>query len=69
MSFYELLEIAMEKTNISASELARRTGYHRSYFTKLKKGDAKDVTWERALVIIAALDMTPSDFAALGDGE
>ena len=30
---------------------------------------AKDVTWEKALKIIEALGMTPSEFAALGEKE
>lgn len=57
----------MRKTGISAAELSRKTGLYQSYFTHLKTGDAKDVTWERALKIIDALGMTPSEFAALED--
>ena len=67
MSFYKLLATAMDKTGLTAAELSRRTGIYQSYFTNLKKGTAKDVTWERALLIIEALGMTPDDFAALED--
>ena len=69
MTFYDSLNKAMEEKGITAAELSRRTGFHQSYFSSLKKGDCKDVTWERALVIIEALDMTPSEFATLGEQE
>lgn len=65
MSFYDLLSIAIEKTGITAAELSRRTGFHQSFFSSLKSGYCKDVTWERALIIIEALGMTPSEFASL----
>ena len=65
MSFYESLCAAMNLKGISASELSRRTGLYQSYFSKLKRGDASDVTWEKALLIIDALGMTPSEFAEL----
>lgn len=65
MTFCELLKIAMEKRNMNATALAKKTGFHKSYFSKIKSGDIKDVTWDRALVIIEALDMTPSEFASL----
>ena len=67
MKFYDLLEKAMEKRNINATTLSARTGFHKSYFSKLKSGAVKDVTWDRALAIIAALDMTPDEFMALDD--
>lgn len=69
MSFYESLCAAMKLKGISASELSRRTGLYQSYFSKLKRGDASDVTWEKALKIIEALGMTPSEFAALEEKE
>ena len=65
MSFYENLCAAMKLKGVSAAELSRRTGLYQSYFSKLKRGDSSDVTWERALLIIDALGMTPSEFAAL----
>ena len=65
MTFYETLIIAMEHTGLKFSDLCDRTGFYPSYFSNLKKGIAKDVTWERALAIIHALDMTPDEFAAL----
>ena len=67
MSFYELLAVSMERTGITAAELSRRTGLSQSYFSNLKKGSAKDVTWEKALLIINALGMKPSEFLSLGD--
>lgn len=65
MSFYDLLTSAIEKTGITAAELSRRTGFHQSFFSNLKSGYCKDVTWEKALIIIEALGMTPSDFVSL----
>ena len=67
MTFYETLSIAMEKKGLSAAELSARTGIHQSYFSKLKTGHTKDVTWEKALTIIAALEMTPDEFTQLQD--
>lgn len=69
MSFYKKLVTAMKITGITAAELSRKTGLYQSYFSSLKKGDCKDVTWERALQIIKALGMTPSEFADLAEDE
>lgn len=65
MGFYETLEHVMLVKGITPAELSRAIGVRQSYFTELKKGRAKDVTWTRAKQIIAALDMTVSEFAAL----
>lgn len=65
MSFYEALSTAMEIKGVSPAELCARTGMHQSYLSKLKSGHTKDVTWEKALVIIDALGMTPSEFVEL----
>ena len=65
MTFYEALAIVMKEKGIKPSELAAKTGLNEPYFSKLKKGKMKSVTWERALVIIAALDMTPDEFSAI----
>ena len=62
MSFYETLELVMKHKNIRAVDLCNATGISSSYFTKLKKGLMKDVTWDKALLIISALEMTPSEF-------
>ena len=62
MKFYDTLELIMAEKGITAAELAKRTGFHKSYFSKLKSGHTKDVTWEKALVIIDALGMTPDEF-------
>ena len=62
MSFYETLARILEDKGISPSELSMKTGINQSYFSKLKSGHMKDVTWEKALVIIDALEMTPSEF-------
>lgn len=65
MTFYETLEIAMKNRGIKASDICAKTGMNAPYFSKLKKGSMKDVTWEKALMIISALGMTPDEFYAL----
>lgn len=65
MTFYETLAIVMKDKGITAADICAKTGIHASYFSKLKSGHTKDVTWEKALVIIAALDMTPNEFYEL----
>ena len=62
MTFYEALVIAMEEKGISAADLSARTGFHQSYFSKLKNHHTKDVTWEKAIRIITAIGMTPDEF-------
>ena len=65
MTFYETLELAMKKKGMTASELCAKAGLYQSYLSKLKSGRTKDVTWEKALAIIAALNMTPDEFHML----
>lgn len=63
MTFYETLSQLMKEKRISASELSRRTGISTSFFTELKKGRVKDVSFENALRIFDALGVTPNEFA------
>lgn len=67
MSFYGKLRIALREKCMTAAELSRRSGVSQTYISNLKVGLAKDVTWEKALKIIDALGMTPSEFAALDE--
>ena len=73
MTFYETLALAMDERGISAAELSSRSGIYQSYFSRLKNGHIKDVSWEKAVVIISALGMTPDEFYYLqskgGTGE
>ena len=62
MTFYETLEAILRERGMSAADLCEKAGIHQSYVSKLKSGHTKDVTWEKALTIIAALDMSPDDF-------
>lgn len=64
-TFYKTLALAMREKGMTAAELCRRSGVYPSYITNLKKGDAKDATWNKALLLIDALGMTPSEFYAL----
>lgn len=62
MSFYTTLAYVLAEKGMTASELSEKSGLSPSYFSKLKSGHTKDVTWEKALRIIRALDMTPNEF-------
>ena len=62
MTFYETLAYVLDDKGITPAELSAKTGINQSYFSKLKSGHMKDVTWDKALTIIDALDMTPNEF-------
>lgn len=62
MNFYETLARILDEKGVSAAELSARSGLNQSYFSKLKSGHMRDVTWEKALLIIDALEMTPDEF-------
>ena len=68
MTFYETFEHALELKGMKAADICAATGMHSSYFSKLKSGHTHDVTWEKALAIIAALGMTPDEFYDLQMG-
>ena len=65
MTFYETFEIALKTKGMKTADVCAATGIHSSYFSKLKSGHTKDVTWEKALLIINALGMTPDEFHEL----
>lgn len=69
MKFYDALAIAMKRKGITAAELSVKTGLNQPYFSKLKSGHMRDVTWEKALMIISALDMTPDEFLEIQNGD
>lgn len=62
MSFYEALVIAMQRQGMRPVDICAKTGMHQSYFSKLKSGKQKSVDWDKALMIISALGMTPNEF-------
>lgn len=69
MTFYEALVIAMNEKSMRPSDICAKTGLNDAYFSKLKSGHMKSVTWEKALAIIAALDMTPDEFLAIQESD
>lgn len=69
MTFYETLVQVMDERGMRASELCERAGLHPSYLSKMKSGHMKDPTWEKAVAIISALDMTPDEFYAVQRGQ
>ena len=62
MTFYEALEIAMEMKGLRPVDVADRAHIHQSYISKLKSGHQRSVDWDKALMIIDALGMTPNEF-------
>lgn len=62
VTFYETMKRVMDERGIKPADLCERTGLYPSFFSKLKSGHTKDVTWDRALLIIDALGMTPDEF-------
>lgn len=62
MTFYETMAALMKKKGLNATDMSKRTGLPKSYFSKLKSGYIKDVTWEKAVAIITALETTPDEF-------
>lgn len=65
MNFYETLAMALKMKGMKAADICAKTGISSSYFSKLKSGYMKDVTWDKALIILDALEMTPNEFVAL----
>ena len=65
LTFYEAMLAAMEERGYKAADMVALTGFHPSYFSRLKSGRIKDPTWDKALGIIAALGMTPDEFYAI----
>lgn len=63
MDFYQTLYEYMQEKNVTAAELSRRTGIRKQFFSDLRSGKAKDVSWTKALIIIAALDVPIDEFA------
>lgn len=62
LSFYEALEIAMAEKGMKPSQVCAVAGMHQSYISKLKSGAMKHVEWDKAVALILALGMTPSEF-------
>ena len=62
MTFYEALEIAMGIKGLRPVDVAERANINQSYLSNLKSGHQKSVDWEKAIAIIDALEMTPSEF-------
>jgi len=62
MTFYETVAFVMNRDGLSAKDVCQKAGLHASYISKLKSGHTKDVTWEKAIAIITALGLKPSEF-------
>ena len=69
MTFYENFEAALKLKGMSPADICTKTGLYPAYFSKLKSGHSKDVTWERAVSIVHALGMTLDEFNELGNSE
>lgn len=69
MKFYDALVIAMEQKQMRPADICAKTDLNDAYFSKLKSGHMKTVTWEKGLAIIAALGMTPDEFLAIQESD
>ena len=58
-----MFDSTMAQKDMVPADICAKTGLQPSYFSKLKSGHTKDVTWEKALLIIGALGMTPDALA------
>lgn len=69
MKFGEAVSYYLEQQGMSAGELARRTGFSKAYISKLRSGQCSDPTFERAIAIIAALEVGIEEFIAMKDSD
>lgn len=75
MNFYDAVDKAIKIKGIrNFSELCRKADDNPSplfpsFFSKLKSGHTQSVSWDKALQIIRALDMTPDEFLAIQDSD
>ena len=67
MAFSNALRTIMDERGLKARDLVQ-DGLSAQYMSKLLSGKVKDPTWEKALLIIDALGMAPSEFHALEKG-
>ena len=63
MPFGATLRAIMDERGLRAQDLVC-DGLTQQYISQIKTGKLKDPTWEKALLIIDALGMTPSEFHA-----
>lgn len=68
MLFGETLDMVMRDLGIDAVTLSERSGVSTPYISKIRSGKTKDPSWPKALALIGALGMTPSEFALLQEG-
>ena len=64
MTFADAMIRRMHELGMRPSELADRSGVSKPYISQLMNGKIVDPTWVKACAIIAALDLTVSEFAA-----
>lgn len=63
MAFSNALRTIMDERGLKARDLVCED-LSAQYLSKLLSGKVRDPTWEKALLIIDALGMTPSEFHA-----
>lgn len=66
-TFGELLGECMEERGMGQNELSRRSGVSAPYISQLRSGKIADPTFSKACALIAALGMTPDEFAEAQD--
>lgn len=64
MSFAKALDRALKNKGLKPADIVS-DDVSASYISKLLLGRIADPTWQKALIMIKALGMTPSEFRAL----
>lgn len=69
MTFGQTLSKVMAEKGIDAVTLSQLSGVNTPYISKLRKGKILDPTFTKAVALIIALGMTPTEFYELSQVE
>lgn len=69
MTFGQTLSKVMAEKGIDAVTLSQLSGVNTPYISKLRKGKILDPTFTKAVALITALGMTPTEFYELSQVE
>lgn len=69
MTFGQTLSKVMAEKGIDAVTLSQLSGVNTPYISKLRKGKILDPTFTKAVALIIALGMTPTEFYELSQTE
>lgn len=69
MTFGQTLTMVMEEKGMDAVTLSRLSGVNTPYISKLRSGKIQDPTFTKAVNLILALGMTPTEFYELSKSD